>query len=153
MMGIYGRVLPPSLLRKKPCSPYHLILPQVNICVQLLHRAWISFLMKYLCVTCRRKKISHSSVLQAIFSLCQIGFVLENLDYFCFCLFVCFGARGKLSVFLSVFMRTYNSTYLYKKKSLVCVSESDGHMQTVHMHKGWDHGEDGMFIFIFQILF
>lgn len=48
-----------------------------------------------------------------------------GLVFFCCCLSVCFGARGKLPVFLSVFMRTYNSTYLYKKKSLVCVSESD----------------------------
>lgn len=121
-MGIYGRVLPPSLLRKEPGSPYHLILPQVNICVQLLHRAQISFLMKYLCITCRRKKISNSSVLQAIFSLCQIGFVLENLDWFFFvvvCLFVLVQEANYLFFFLSLCGHTIQHTFTKRKALFV----------------------------------
>lgn len=68
---------PSPSLPKKPCSPYHLIVPQINIFVQLLHRAWDYFLMNYM----PRERNHSSLVLRAIFSMCQIVFALENFFF------------------------------------------------------------------------
>lgn len=67
-------------------------------------------------------------------------------------IFCCWCCRQ--TVFVFVFMQRHTIQHTFTKRTDLFVFKGlMEHTNNVHLHKGWDYGEDIMFVFICQILF